>query len=148
MATLFQHTKDCSVYPGEFVPMPDSQLLLNELKVAGSTSKTQPPVNIDEFEDYFKIEMAVPGVQREELMVAVDENILSIIVLHKNQEVAPKKAQQLHEFDKGSYERHIFLPANTDAELIIAEYKLGILNLYVPKGNPSSKISINSIVVY
>jgi HSP20 family protein len=142
------HTKEHYVYPGEYHLLPETEALLNELQQPGKVSTASPLVNMDEFADCFMIEMVVPGVQREEIIINVQENILSVRILHKNYGVLQNKKLQIHEFDSGSFERHLFLPENADPEFIIAEYRQGILNLYVPKTNAPSKSIVSQIVVY
>lgn len=148
MNDSFLHTKEHCVYPGEYNPLPETEALLNELHQAGIDSFASVPVNMDEFEDCFTIEMLVPGVQREEICIHTEENILSVRILHKKQDDTKAKKLQIHEFESGSFERHLLLPENADPEFIIAEYRQGILKLYVPKTKEPIKNSISRIVVY
>jgi HSP20 family molecular chaperone IbpA len=46
------------------------------------------------------------------------------------------------------FTRNILLPENADVEFIAAEYREGILKIYIPKDGESSTISINHVVVY
>ena len=57
------YTKECLVYPGEYIPMPEVEALLEELKIPGKDSAAKPLMNMDEFKDCFKIEVIVPGVR-------------------------------------------------------------------------------------
>ena len=142
------HTKEHCVYPGEFNPLPETASLLNELERYGKIAPAGLPVNMDEFVDCFRIEMVIPGVQREEIFISVKENVLSVTILHKTCEDTQNKKLKIHEFDSGSFERHIYLPGNIDAEFIIANYSQGILKVFVPKTKDSCKNSSSHIAVY
>ena len=142
------HTKEYCVYPGEYNPLPEAEALMHKLHKPGMHPLASPPLNMDEFEDCFRIEMAIPGVLREDIFIQVQHSILSVMVLHKEYRNLKNKKLQIHEFDAGLFERHLLLPDNADTEFIIAEYKQGMLNLYVPKTSLPAKNNISYIVVY
>jgi HSP20 family protein len=135
-----------TIYPGIYIPLPEVNALLEELRLKGESSVSQPHVNIDEFENYFKIEVVIYGVNREEILITVDENVLTVTALNKDKE--EKVKHELHEFNHCCFTRHILLPDNTDPQFIIAEYKAGILRIYVPKSSAPIKNVHASIVVY
>lgn len=141
-------TKENCVYPGEYNPLPETALLLNELERYGKIAPAGMPVNMDEFDDGFRIEMVIPGVQREEIFINVEENMLSVTILHRNCEENQNKKLQIHEFDSGSFKRQVYLPGNIDAEFIMATYLQGILKLFVPKTKDSCNNSSSHIAVY
>jgi HSP20 family protein len=147
MGEKLSYHKECLVYPGEYVPMPEIEAILEELKYASTDSVPRPLINMDEFNDYFKMEVSLPGVRREDIVIYMHENVLSICVLHKNSEELKKKFQ-IHEFETECLERHILLPENSDPEFISAEYKQGILSLHIPKTEEPSRTNPNQVVVY
>ena len=104
-------------------------------------------MNIVEKLDSFKIEVALPGIKREDIFIHVDDGILFVVVLHKNSEVL-KEELKIHEFDNEYLKRDIVLPKNADLEFVCAEYKLGILHIYVRKTKRLVRNIINRIVVY
>lgn len=139
----------CSIYPGQFVPLLNEVDVKEELKssFAGSTVM-HPPVNLTESEHSVKVEIAIPGVNREELVIYTDKNILSVCVAHKTAAMPEQDTFKLHEFTYNYFYRHIVLPSNVDAEFISAEYKAGILSLHIPKTKEPAKKLHNRIVVY
>ena len=141
------YAKEYSVYPGEYIPLPEVEALEEELKIHGKDSAAKPLINMDEFKDCFKIEVVVPGVRREDIFIHVHDNVLSIVVLHKDCEELKKKLQR-HEFESDFLLRNILLPDNADAEFISAGYRQGILSLHIPKTHKPSKNNTNQIVVY
>lgn len=147
MKANFSYSKECLVYPGEYIPLPGIEVLVGQLCKTGEESAVKPLINMDELKDCFKIEVALPGIRREDIFIHMDDNILSIIVLHKNSEVLKEKLQ-IHEFDTDFLERHLVLPNNADAEFVCAEYRLGMLNIYIPKNDKIPKNITGPIVVY
>ncbi len=148
MKQLSPREPDCSVYPGEYVPF------LNEIEVKEAINRTdkrdiiQPAVNITEQPDYYKIEVAIPGVKREELLIYTKENILSICAINNEKVNSALKNLQVQEFSFKWFDRHILIPEDTDTTFISAEYKSGILTLHLPKASRPIKNPHTRIIVY
>ncbi len=134
-----------SVYPGEFVPLPSTGKLMKKIK-SSSTDHNRLPVNMSEFDTYFKAEIMMPGIMREEMMVFVKGNILSVVTLQKSS-VAEKKKTELHEFDAPN-QRTIILPETADTDFITAEYKNGLLVLHIPKTPEKTFPVFHQVIVY
>jgi len=141
------YQKERLVYPGEYIPLPEIEALWLDLVERGNDLASKPLINMDEYEDCFKIEVALPGVRREDIFINMQESLLTILVFHRNSEELKKKFQ-IHEFDKDYLERHLLLPDNTETEFVSAEYKQGMLMLYIPKTLEPSHAHLNHIVVY
>ena len=139
------YASDCSVYPGEYVPLIRDEDLKKELYHA-PTGSTPPPVNLTEFKDSMMVEVAIPGAKREDFVVHANKNQVSVCLLNKNP--VSSKNYALHEFNYGCFERHITLPENVDAEFIHAEYASGMLRLFIPKTRQPLKNKETRIVVY
>lgn len=137
-----------STYPGSYVPMIKEEEILKELKRTHEGKMLLPPVNVAELPDSFKVEVAIPGVKREDFLIQADGNTLSVFVLHKDCEHPERECFKLHEFNYECFDRPIVLPDNADAEFTCAEYKEGILHLYVPKTIQPVKNLHTRIVVY
>jgi HSP20 family protein len=140
--------KECLVYPGGYAPAMEMATLLSDFKMPVNETVVTPPVNMNELADSFTIEVAVPGVRREDFFIHVHDNILSIMVLHKNCGAFTKGRLQIHEYDTEYFERHILLPDNAATEFVSAEYRQGILTLHIAKNGKTVKIDNNQIVVY
>lgn len=149
MTYSLTYPKEHLVYPGEYVPLPEKEALLAELKISGIDSAVQlPAVNMEELKDCFKIEVLIPGVKRENIFTSIENNTLSIIVLREDCEQLKNKKLQIHEFDTECLQRHILLPDNADAEFTSAEYKEGMLSIYISKTQKSSKTNTQHILIY
>ncbi len=143
---IFHHVY--SVYPGEFVPMIKEEEVKLQLQRPHSGDSLLPPVNVIEYNDSFQIEMAIPGIKREEFIIHADKNILSVCVLHKECNITADGNIQLHEFNYECFDRSIELPKTADTEFMSAEYREGILYLKIPKSTGISKNLHTRIVVY
>lgn len=112
--------------------------------------QTLPAVNVKESENEFKIELAVPGLKKEDFKLAIENNVLTISSERKEeQEEKDKNGYTRKEFSYQSFSRSFNLPEKlVDAEKIEASYNEGILNISIPKREeqkpkPSRLIDIN-----
>ncbi|MDQ1087582.1 MULTISPECIES: Hsp20/alpha crystallin family protein [unclassified Siphonobacter] len=92
-----------------------------------------PAVNVKEVEGAFQIELAAPGLKKEDFKISVHENRLSISVKKEssNEETTEKYSRK--EFSYSSFQRSFMLPKTVDGEKIEASYTDGILNITLPK---------------
>jgi HSP20 family protein len=139
-----------NIYPGEYTPVLHMEDLADELKMTREGTVIQPLVNVREFNNYYTAEVCIPGLNREDFIITVEDHSLFITVLHKeNIETDAKPAKyKLHEFNYECFKREIILPENADTEQIHSEYRSGLLNMHIPKtSRPMDKIRME-IVVY
>jgi len=138
----------CYSYPGEYVPLLTDEQINEELCRCHEGKMLVPPVNLVELPDAFKVEIAMPGLRREDFLVHIDGNVLYVRVLHK--ETATKDLQnfKLHEFNYVCFEKSIHLPPDADPGFMSAEYKAGMLQVVVPKTQHAVKSPYVQVVVY
>jgi len=146
MTSQISNAAEHAVYPGEYVPLPETEALVQSLTL-WDINTAKPLVNMDEQEDCFSIEMFVPGVSHEEILIYVHDNILSVIVLNQNYGTFIKPSET-HKYKINHFERHIVLPANADAAFASATYRQGILKLYIPKNETPTLSGSIHIIVY
>lgn len=139
---------DCSIYPGEYVPF------LNEKEVKEAIHNTDkrdiihPAVNILEQPTSYKIEVVIPGVERDELLIYVNGNILSICAVNNEKINSTLRNLQVQEFSYKWFDRHILLPEDADSTFISAEYRAGIVVVHIPKSAKPINNSHTRIIVY
>jgi HSP20 family protein len=115
-----------------------------------STNTTIPLVNVKETNENFEVEMAAPGMNKEDFKVQLDGNLLTI-TSEKNQENETKDGERYsrREFSYQSFQRSFQLPKEVvDADKIEAKYESGVLKLVIPKNEnakprPPKMIQIN-----
>jgi HSP20 family protein len=101
-----------------------------------SSGATLPAVNVSETNDDFVIEVAAPGMNRDDFKVELDNNILSISaeLEDKNETSDQNGNYNRREFNYQSFQRSFSLPENkVEGAKISAKYKDGILHVTVPK---------------
>lgn len=92
-----------------------------------------PSVNILEDEKAFVIELAAPGLKKDDFQIQIKKDTLSIWVEKTKSEIEESKDYSRKEFEFSSFARSFNLPENVDAEKITAEYKDGILKVVISK---------------
>lgn len=92
-----------------------------------------PAVNIAETENEFHIELAVPGLKKEDFKINLDKNVLSVSAEKKAENVEEGKKYSKREYSYTSFVRSFTLPEVADQAKIEAEYTDGILKLNVAK---------------
>jgi HSP20 family protein len=105
-----------------------------------------PAVNIAEHEGGFAIELAVPGLKKEDFKISVDKNVLSISADVKKEEAAEAKKYNKKEFSYVSFTRSFTLPETVDQAKIEAEYADGILTLTLAK-KEEAKVQTREIAI-
>ncbi|NOU45789.1 MAG: Hsp20/alpha crystallin family protein [Bacteroidales bacterium] len=101
-----------------------------------------PSVNIRENDDDFALELAAPGMKKEDFSIRLNNNVLTISAENKveNEEKTEKFTRR--EFAYGTFSRSFSLPKSIDLEKIKADYNNGILALTLPK-REESKVMID-----
>lgn len=92
-----------------------------------------PGVNILASDTEYKIELAAPGLTKEDFQINLKKDTLSVWAEKKNADTEAKKDYTRKEFDYFSFARSFVLPESVDGEKITAEYVNGILNITIGK---------------
>jgi len=92
-----------------------------------------PHVNILETTTSFKIELAAPGLNKEDFKIELKKDNLSVWAEKKAEQTEEQKNYTRKEFEYLSFARSFVLPEGIDAEKINAEYVNGILNITIGK---------------
>ncbi|GAB4197296.1 MAG: Hsp20/alpha crystallin family protein [Thermoflexibacter sp.] len=99
------------------------------------TNTTLPAVNIKEDNDKFQVEVAAPGLKKEDFKVEVNHNVLSISSEKREEKTEGQEGGTYtrREFSYQSFVRSFSLPESVDADKIEASYNDGVLVLNIPK---------------
>lgn len=92
-----------------------------------------PKVDVIENENAYEIQVAVPGMNKEDFKIDLKDNYLTISGERKFVKEKNEKHFSSFETQYGSFSRSFALPENVDAGKIQAKYDNGILELVVPK---------------
>ncbi|MBK9191905.1 MAG: Hsp20/alpha crystallin family protein [Crocinitomicaceae bacterium] len=107
---------------------------------------TFPAANVKESEKDFTIELAVPGKNKDDFKIDLDENILTISSEEKETKEEKSENYTRREYSYQSFRRSFKLPETANEQETAANYTDGILKIVIPKKD-SKKQSIKSISV-
>lgn len=114
---------------------------------SSSTGTSIPSVNIYETDGEFHVEMAAPGMSKDDFKVELDNNMLTISSQKETEEKDEKKNYQRREYSYQSFVRSFHLPDSAEAEKINAKYTDGVLNLVIPKKEEAKRKPVKTIKI-
>jgi len=115
----------------------------NFLKMDYNYGESVPSVNVTENEKAYQMEYLVPGFKKDEIKVALEQNVLTVTAEKKTETTDEQKRYTRKEFSFSTFKRSFTLPENIDTDRMLAKHEHGILNVTIPKKveekNTSSK---------
>ena len=109
-----------------------------------------PAVNIMENENAYHVEVAVPGLKKEDINVRIDENGHMIITVdtQKGKEEETQKGKYIRrEFSCTQFRQTLLLPENIDEAKIEAKYESGLLAIAIPKKKTAESTEPKKIAI-
>lgn len=115
----------------------------------GDATDTIPSINIKEEKDNYKIEMAAPGLKKEDFNIDIERNVLTISSEKENEKREDGEGEKFsrREYNYSSFSRSLSLPENADGSKIVAKYENGLLLLTIPKMGESENRQYKKITV-
>ena len=107
-----------------------------------------PAVNINERANEFVIELAAPGLNKEDFKVEVDNGVLTISAEKKEEKKDENSRYTRKEFSYTSFKRSFSLPEHVEADKIEASHKDGVLTLALPKKEEAKQKAVKEIQVF
>jgi len=107
-----------------------------------TVSDWAPTVDISETDGEYQIKAEIPDVKKEDVKVTVEDGVLSIQGERKQER--EEKGKRYHRIERsyGSFVRSFSLPDVIDEEKVKAEFKDGVLSLYLPKSEKAKPKAI------
>jgi HSP20 family protein len=105
----------------------------NEFTDFWSKRITDPGANIIEQEKNFALELAAPGMKKDDFKISLENSILTISTEFNDEQREEGKNYTRKEFYYGSFSRSFTLPKTIDMDNIKADYVDGILKVFLPK---------------
>lgn len=107
---------------------------------------TLPAVNVKETDTAYELEVAAPGLSKDDFKIDVEGQTLTISAEKETKEEEKKDTYSRKEFGYSSFKRSFNLPERTvETDKITAKYIDGVLQLYIPKieqVNNTKRISV------
>jgi HSP20 family protein len=112
------------------------------------TGINMPSVNIVEGKDDFRIEVAAPGLQKDDFKINLDNNVLTISSEMEEKNEEKEERYMRREFSYTSFRRSFSLPQTVEADKISANHNNGVLSISIPKKDeakvkPAKQIEIH-----
>jgi HSP20 family protein len=98
-----------------------------------SNTTTLPAVNILEDDGAYTVEMAVPGMEKADFRINLENKMLCIASEKKSESEKKEDNYSRKEFSYQSFSRSFSLPDSADESKIDAKYQNGILIINIPK---------------
>ena len=96
---------------------------------------TQPAINVVEHDNGYTVEVAAPGMTKDDFNIHVDEEGNLVIAMEKkNEKKDEKKGRYLRrEFSYSKFQQAMILPDDVDRNKIAAKVNNGVLEVELPK---------------
>lgn len=108
-----------------------------------ASSDWSPRVDISETETAFLINADIPGVDKDQVKVSVENGVLTIQGERKSEK--EEKGKKFHRVERfmGTFVRRFTVPDNVDPDGIKATFKDGMLQLHLPKSEKARPKAID-----
>ena len=111
------------------------------------TNATAPAINVVESDKDYKVEVAAPGMKKEDFNIHLGENNELVITMEqKNENKEEHKRYLRREFAYSKFQQSFILPDDVEKEKISASVNDGILTIELPKHAPEEKAKVNRVI--
>ncbi len=107
--------------------------MFNDSFISDRLVSRVPAVNIAETDEDYHIELAAPGLKKDDFKINLERNVLSISAEQKEEQKEEGKNYSRREYSYTSFVRSFNLPDTVDQSNIEASYDNGILKVNVAK---------------
>jgi HSP20 family protein len=101
--------------------------------VLTNRTSSMPAVNIKESDKDFILELAVPGIDKKDLKIDINDDVVTISSESRSEKEEDNDGYKRKEFSYSTFCRSFYLPENVNRDKIQASYKDGILKVELPK---------------
>ena len=108
---------------------------------------TVPAVNVKENAEQYLVEVAAPGLKKEDFLIELHNNLLSISAENKEEKAEKNEKYTRREFHYNSFQRTFTLPHHIESDKIDARYVDGILHLMLPKKEEAKEKPVRTIQI-
>lgn len=103
---------------------------------------TSPAINVSEDDKAYQVEIAAPGMTKEDFKISLsgDDIVISMEKKLDNEDENKDKKYIRREFSYSKFEQRLMLPDNVERSKISARMTDGVLNIDIPKMAPQEKV--------
>jgi HSP20 family protein len=124
----------------------ENDLFRMPAQIGRQMMRNMPATNIRESERDFTIELAAPGMSKDDFNIDIDEGMLTISSQKEEDTTRQEENFTRREYNYSSFSRSFRLPESVNADEIKARYEEGVLKINVPKRedvNASNRKRVN-----
>ena len=111
---------------------------------------TAPAINVIENDKEYKVEVAAPGMNKEDFNIHLGEDNELVITMEKKNETKEEdkenKKYLRREFSYSKFQQAFVLPEDVEKDKISANVTDGVLTIELPKRTPEEKAKINRVI--
>jgi HSP20 family protein len=115
--------------------------ILNETFFTDRMVTRVPAANISETQDHYHVELAAPGLQKEDFKLKLDKDVLSVSIEQTSQGVQDERTYSKREFSYNSFVRAFTLPESANPDGISAKYENGVLSVDIAKREEAKMVT-------
>jgi HSP20 family protein len=116
-----------------YSPFDVDRLLDDAVRAMRGQSVWAPACNAYEDEQGFWIHAALPGLDRKDVEISIEDGVLTISGQHRAEQSSETRTYFVREMGWGAFSRSFRLPRNVDPNKVTATYKDGVLQVQLPK---------------
>ncbi len=114
------------------------------------TNATAPAINVIESDKDYKVEVAAPGMTKDDFNIHLTEDNELVITMEKKNETKEEDKQNKkylrREFSYSKFEQAFVLPDDVEKEKINAGVNDGVLTIELPKRTAEEKAKVNRVI--
>ncbi|SUE35102.1 Hsp20/alpha crystallin family protein [Rikenella microfusus] len=106
-------------------------------------NSNSPAINIRETEDRYEVEVAAPGLTKDDFKIRIEDDNQLIVTMDKSSENKEEKEEGRYlrrEFYYSHFQQSMILPENIDKERIGAKVENGVLTIDIPKRKEEERV--------
>lgn len=135
MLPIYAKTSNQGFFPSFFNDF------FNDSWITPQFHSTSPAINVSEDDKGYKVEIAAPGMTKEDFNISISDGDIVIAMEKKNENKDENKEKKYirREFCYSKYEQRLALPDNVEKQNITAQMTDGVLYIDIPKMTPEEK---------
>ena len=135
MLPIYAKTSNQGFFPSFFNDF------FNDSWITPQFHSTSPAINVSEDDKGYKVEIAAPGMTKEDFNVSISDGDIVIAMEKQNENKDENKEKKYirREFSYSKYEQRLALPDNVEKQNITAQMTDGVLYIDIPKMTPEEK---------
>ena len=116
-------------------------------RMTGNSGLSTAALNVLEFDDYYELQLAIPGFTKENFHIEIIDDQLKVGLQTPEGKEEEKGTYRRKEFNYGPCDRSWDLNEDIDRETIKASYEKGILHIILRKKEEAKKLAPRSIEI-